>query len=52
MDVVFHFCLGFFFFIGHLWHAGRARVSIAGNERALIELFIWSLWRYSGHQGC
>ena len=30
-----HFCLGFFFFIGHLWHAGRARVSIAGNERGI-----------------
>jgi photosystem II CP43 chlorophyll apoprotein len=30
-----HFCLGFFFFVGHLWHAGRARVAIAGNERGI-----------------
>ena len=24
-----HFCLGFFFFIGHLFHAGRARAASA-----------------------
>jgi photosystem II CP43 chlorophyll apoprotein len=22
-------------FVGHLWHAGRARVAIAGNERGI-----------------
>lgn len=30
-----HFCLGFLLFVGHLWHAGRARVSIAGTERGI-----------------
>lgn len=30
-----HFCLGFFFFVGHLWHAGRARASAAGFEKGL-----------------
>jgi photosystem II CP43 chlorophyll apoprotein len=30
-----HFCLGFFLFVEHLWHAGRARVAIAGNERGI-----------------
>jgi photosystem II CP43 chlorophyll apoprotein len=32
---MFHFCLGFFFFVGHLWHAGRARASAAGFEKGL-----------------
>ena len=31
-----HFCLGFFFFIGHLWHAGRARAAAAGFEKGLF----------------
>ena len=30
-----HFCLGFLLFVGHLWHAGRARVSVAGTERGI-----------------
>ena len=30
-----HFCLGFFFFVGHLWHAGRARAAVAGLEKGL-----------------
>jgi len=30
-----HFCLGFFFFIGHLWHAGRARAAAAGFEKGI-----------------
>ncbi|CAI9282912.1 unnamed protein product [Lactuca saligna] len=28
-----HFVLGFFFFVGHLWHAGRARAAAAGFEK-------------------
>jgi photosystem II CP43 chlorophyll apoprotein len=31
----FHFIMGFFFFIGHLWHAGRARAAAAGFEKGL-----------------
>ncbi|KAL5646660.1 hypothetical protein ACJX0J_002150 [Zea mays] len=31
-----HFVLGFFFFVGHLWHAGRARAAAAGFEKELI----------------
>jgi photosystem II CP43 chlorophyll apoprotein len=30
-----HFVLGFFFFIGHLWHAGRARAAVAGFEKGI-----------------
>ncbi|OAY67495.1 Photosystem II CP43 reaction center protein [Ananas comosus] len=31
-----HFVLGFFFFVGHLWHAGRARAAAAGFEKGMI----------------
>jgi photosystem II CP43 chlorophyll apoprotein len=31
----FHFIVGFFFFIGHLWHAGRARAAVAGFEKGI-----------------
>eukprot|EP00850_Spirogloea_muscicola_P023831 SM000392S14720 [mRNA] locus=s392:35282:39638:- [translate_table: standard] len=30
-----HFVLGFFFFVGHLWHAGRARAAAAGFEKVI-----------------
>ncbi|KAJ0493311.1 Photosystem II CP43 reaction center protein [Helianthus annuus] len=31
----FHFVLGFFFFVGNLWHAGRVRAAAAGFEKGI-----------------
>ncbi|MBO0191061.1 hypothetical protein J0677_25005, partial [Vibrio parahaemolyticus] len=30
-----HFVLGFFLFVGQLWHAGRARAAAAGFEKGI-----------------
>lgn len=30
-----HFVLGFFLFVGHLWHVGRARVAAVGFEKRI-----------------
>jgi len=30
-----HYVLGFFFFVAHLWHAGRARAAGAGFEKGI-----------------
>ncbi|PVH32293.1 hypothetical protein PAHAL_9G362500 [Panicum hallii] len=30
-----HFVLGFFFFVGHLWHVGRARAAATGFEKGI-----------------
>ncbi|KAK8518088.1 hypothetical protein V6N12_017246 [Hibiscus sabdariffa] len=34
-----HFVLGFFLFVGHLWHAGRARAAAAGFEKGIYRDF-------------
>lgn len=31
----FHFVMFFFFLVGHLWHAGRARAAVAGFEKGI-----------------
>ena len=31
----FHYIIGFFFFVGHLWHAGRARAAASFFEKGL-----------------
>ncbi|KAL5646076.1 hypothetical protein ACJX0J_002516 [Zea mays] len=45
-----HFVLGFFFFVGHLWHAGRARAAAAGFEKGIdrdLEPFFSSTFNIS-----
>ncbi|KAD6795591.1 hypothetical protein E3N88_06487 [Mikania micrantha] len=41
-----HFVLGFFFFVGYLWHAGRARAAAAGFEKGIDRDFehILGIW--------
>jgi len=34
-----HFVLGFFFFVGHLWHTGRARAAAARFEKGIDRYF-------------
>ena len=34
-----HFVLGFFLFVGHLWHIGRARAVAAGFEKGIVRDF-------------
>ncbi|KAL8223763.1 hypothetical protein R6Q57_019238 [Mikania cordata] len=34
-----HVVLGFFFFVGHLWHAGRARAAATGFEKGIDQDF-------------
>ncbi|CAN6446827.1 unnamed protein product [Victoria cruziana] len=34
-----HFVLGFFFFVGHLWHAGRAHAAAVGFEKGINRNF-------------
>ena len=36
--VTSHFLLGFPLFVGHLWHAGRARAAAAGFEKGIDRL--------------
>ncbi|KAH1030523.1 hypothetical protein J1N35_042697 [Gossypium stocksii] len=31
----FHFVLGFFLFMGHIWHTGRAHAAAGGFEKGI-----------------